>query len=218
MFSNDLYGHGHNLCTQRAWILATKCLVCAHKSGKDLTWNEDTSSESLLVLAGYSLVHMEETVNWLRCSAATAGAGRHDGGRKRTSTADLAADRIMWTGRHTPSCRTAFRICHGHGSAQSETQLLTTFANFLIEIKSLIKYHFKWKTCFHWDYACNSGFAINCSVKFLARLLLPSEKNANHCGHSVLETEWLAKPCINRTNLWPYRSPGIALSCMPTVN
>lgn len=71
IFNNDLYSCGHNLCTQRPWILAVKCLVCAHKSGKDLTRDQGMPFESLLVLAGSSLIPMEKPVNWLRFLIAT---------------------------------------------------------------------------------------------------------------------------------------------------
>lgn len=76
IFSNDLYSCGHNLCTQRPQILAIKCLLCAHKSGKDLRRDQGMSSESFPLLAGYSLIPMEKPVNWLRFPIARVEEGR----------------------------------------------------------------------------------------------------------------------------------------------
>lgn len=61
------------ICVLRPQILVIESVVCAHKSGKDLTWNPGMALETFLVLAGYSLISVKKTVNWLRLIATVEG-------------------------------------------------------------------------------------------------------------------------------------------------
>lgn len=112
---------------------------------------------------------------------------------------------LCWSHIQDPTA--PIRYC----SADSELQLLKIFANFLIDIKNksvLIVSNKKllFSKNMHAPWLCQQ------SVKFLAKLLLKSEQNAYSSCHTVPDLQCLAKPCFNRSQMWPCTSLWLALS------
>lgn len=171
IFSNHLYSSGHNLCSQATNTGDRICCVCPQ------IW-ERSNMESRygfgdLSCSGWVLTYFSEENSEL------VEIDSHSRGRQTIETEVTAVPYCglyeQWKTPHFS--QTAFGIYHRHCSVKRHIQLLEIFANFLAEIKSKT-------TCIisNREYACDFGFVINQSPKFLATLLLKSEENTYCCA------------------------------------
>lgn len=202
--------------------LCTNTLLVIMSTAVAMHRGEGMPTEILLILARYSLTPMEKTVE-----TAMALAGKQT--RQNTR---LATDKISCTSNFRILCyKLAWfvvcmssekcSLCWSHVqdptapisycSADSELQLLKIFANFLIDIKNksvliISNKKLRFSENMHAPWLCQQ------SVKFLAKLLLKSEQNAYSSCHTVPDLQCLAKPCFNRSQMWPCTSLWLALS------